>query len=73
VWFRPGLFATMLKKKSRERRVFLYGEFLDNLKAWQSQVMMQQFRRFPFMFSWQGRLSDAVLKYREQRPKQGQG
>jgi hypothetical protein len=66
----PGLFAATLKKKTRERRIFLYGEFLDNLKAWQSQVMMQQFRRFPFMFSWQGRLSDAVLKYREQRPKQ---
>jgi len=65
----PGLFAAIWKKKTHDRRVYLYGEFLDNLKAWQSQTMMQSFRRFPFMFSWQGRLAEAVLKYREQRPK----
>ena len=65
----PGLFAAFWKRKTRDRRVYLYGEFLDNLKAWQSQTMMQSFRRFPFMFPRQGRLADAVLKYREQRPK----
>lgn len=68
----PGLFAAFYGRKTRDRRVYLYGEFLDNLKAWQSQTMMQSFRRSPFMFSWQGRLADAVLKYREQQPKPSQ-
>jgi hypothetical protein len=65
----PMLFAAAFKNKTLDRRLFLYGEFLDNLKAVQSRTMMQQFRRFPFMFTWQGRLADIVQKYREQRPK----
>lgn len=63
----PDLFTVALKNKTRDQRVILYGEFLDGLKTWQSRTMMQ-YQRFPFMFTWQGRLADAVEKYRAQRP-----
>jgi hypothetical protein len=65
----PKLLAAEFKNKTRDRRLLLYAEFLDNLKAWQAQVMMQQFHRFPFMSSWRGRLADAIQTYREQRSK----
>ena len=42
------------------QRLEIYGKFLHDLKAWQTQVMFQQFRRFPFMFSWDGRLRELV-------------
>jgi|GEM_PF-6692410 len=63
----PDLFTVALKNKTRDQRVILYGEFLDGLKTWQSRTMMQ-YQRFPFMFTWHGRLADAVEKYRAQRP-----
>jgi hypothetical protein len=63
----PGLFSAALKNNTHDQRVILYGEFLDGLKTWQSQTMMQ-YQRFPFMFAWQGRLAEAVEKYRAQRP-----
>jgi hypothetical protein len=65
----PKLFATEFKNKTRDQRLFLYGEFLDNVKTWQAHTMRQEFRRFPFMFSWQGRLGEIVQKCRDTRPK----
>jgi hypothetical protein len=65
----PMLFAAAFRSKAFDRRLFLYAEFLDNLKTWQSRTMMGQFQRFPFMFTWQGRLADIIEEYREHRPK----
>jgi hypothetical protein len=65
----PKLFTAALKHKTRDQRIVFFGEFLESLKTWQSREMMRSMR-FPFMFAWQGRLADAVEKYRAQRPKQ---
>ena len=65
----PLLFAAAFGSKTLDQRQILYGAFLDHLKSWQSQIMMQQFQRFPFMFTWQGRLASFVQKYRDQKPK----
>jgi hypothetical protein len=50
-------------KDAQERLLFLSG-FLAHLKSSQAQMMMQQ-RRFPFMFSWEGRLKVIVDKYEQ--------
>jgi hypothetical protein len=65
----PFLFAATFGNKNLDQRQILYGAFLDNTKSWQSQTRMQQFQRFPFMFTWQGRLASFVQKYRDQQPK----
>ena len=65
----PLLFAAAFGSKTLDQRQVLFGAFLDNTKSWQSQIMMQQFQRFPFMFTWQGRLASFVQKYRDQKPK----
>jgi hypothetical protein len=67
----PFLFAALFGSKTLDQRQLLYGAFLDNTKIWQSQVMMQQFRRFPFMFDWHGRLAPLVQKYRAQKTAAG--
>lgn len=65
----PFLFAVAFGSKNLDQRQIIYGGFLDKTKAWQSQTMMQQFQRFPFMFTWQGRLGSFVKKYRDQLQK----
>jgi hypothetical protein len=65
----PFLFAVVFGSKNLDQRQIIYGGFLDKTKAWQSQTMMQQFQRFPFMFTWQGRLGSFVKKYRDQLQK----
>jgi len=45
----------------QDRLLFL-GGFLVHLKSWQAQMMMQQ-NRFPFMFSWEGRLKVVADRY----------
>jgi hypothetical protein len=63
----PELFMLAFKNKNREQRLVIYGGFLDHLKSWQAQAMMQ-LRRFPFMYNWEGRLLDCVQKYRAHHP-----
>lgn len=63
----PHLFAAEFKALNRDNRIQVYGNFIDNLRTRQAQAMMQEFHRFPFMFSWQGRLGDAVQKCRDHR------
>jgi hypothetical protein len=60
----PALFSLAFKDKTREQRLLIYGAFLHHLKIWQSTIMMQGLRRFPFMHDWQGRLKEAVEKYK---------
>jgi hypothetical protein len=55
----PQLFAAEFKNMNHENRILVYGEFIDNLRTCQAQVM----------FSWQGRLADAVQKCRDQRQR----
>lgn len=64
----PALFGLALKGKNRDQRVAFFGGFLHHLKSWQAQVMWS-FRRIPFMYSWEGRLLEAVQKYKSQLPR----
>jgi hypothetical protein len=64
----PMLFAAAFKNKPLDQRLFLYAEFLDDQKTLQARTMMKV-RRFPFMFTWQGRLANIIEKYREHRTK----
>ena len=65
----PALFELAFKDKNRDQRLLIYGGFLNYLKSWQATTMFQQFRRFPFMYDWEGRLLEIVQKYKEQLPK----
>jgi hypothetical protein len=65
----PALFELAFKDKNRDQRLSIYGGFLHHLKSWQANVMMQGFRRFPFMYDWEGRLREIVQKYKDQLPK----
>jgi hypothetical protein len=65
----PALFELAFKDKNRDQRLSIYGGFLHHLKSWQATVMMQGFRRFPFMYNWEGRLLEIVQKYKAQLPK----
>jgi hypothetical protein len=61
----PSLFEAVLRNKSGEQRLLIYGGFLYNLKAWQGKVMLEVFRRFPFTYNWEGRLREIVYKYQK--------
>jgi hypothetical protein len=63
----PALFEIAFKGKTREQRLLIYGGFLNHLKAWQGDVMMA-FRRFPFMYIWEGRLKDIYEEYKKRAP-----
>lgn len=64
----PGLFDAEFKSKNIEQVMLVYGEFLDGLRAWQENAMMQH-NRFPFMFSWPHRLEETVETSRAQRQR----
>lgn len=55
----PKLFTTAFNKKSPQKSLPLFGCFLNDLKSWQDTAMLSH-RRFPFMFSWKGRLGEIV-------------
>ena len=59
-------FDLVLKGKDLEARLLFLGGFLVHLKSWQAEAAMQQ-RRFPFMFSWEGRLKTIADKYAQNR------
>jgi hypothetical protein len=52
----------IFRGKDEQERLLFLGGFLVHLKSWQAQMMMQQ-NRFPFMFSWDGRLKSIADKY----------
>jgi hypothetical protein len=54
----------IFKGKDVQDRLLFLGGFLAHLKSSQAQMMMQQ-NRFPFMFSWEGRLKAIVDKYEQ--------
>src|ERR1017187_1599191 len=64
----PGLFDAEFKNKNPEQVMLVYGEFLDGLRAWQENAMMQH-NRFPFMFSWPHRLEEIIETSRAQRQR----
>jgi hypothetical protein len=64
----PALFELAFKGRTRDQRLLIYGGYLYHLKHWQAQAMVQ-FRRFPFMFSWEGRLLEISQKYKDQLPR----
>jgi hypothetical protein len=65
----PRLFVLAFKDKTREQRLSVYAGFLNHLKVWQDKIMFEGFRRWPFMYDWDGRLGEIVEKYKEQLPK----
>jgi len=60
----------VLKGKGTQDRLLFLGGFLAHLKAWQAEVMMHQFSRFPFMFDWPGRLKAITFAYLESKKPQ---
>jgi hypothetical protein len=53
------LFDQLFKETQPAERLAMYGKFLSELKTWQTHIMFQH-NRFPFMFSWDGRLKALV-------------
>jgi len=58
-------FDAIFSGKESSARLLLLGEYLTHLKKWQAEVMMKQFRRYPFMFDWGGPLKQVADAYRE--------
>jgi len=59
-----AVFASM----AQDDRIEFLGEFLQELKRWQSQVMMSR-QRFPYMLEWGGKLKRAVDMYKLKKPE----
>ena len=60
------IFARLFGDTQPNKRLEIYAGFLRHLKGWQEQVMFQNFRRFPFLYTWQGRLGELVQNYAKQ-------
>ena len=60
------MFDRVLANMQPSVRLQTYAGFLFNLKKWQSEYMFQALRRYPFLYSWQGRLEKIVREYHEQ-------
>jgi hypothetical protein len=67
----PKLPDQVFADKTREQRLLLYGGFLFHLKKWQADIMFHGMRRWPFMFSWEGRLGEIVKSYEEDAKRKG--
>ncbi len=59
----PQTTAAVFAPMSKEEREVFFGGFLNQLKTWQDQTMMQQ-RRFPFLLTWPPRLQSAVDQFK---------
>jgi hypothetical protein len=56
------IFARVFADTQPGQRLALYAGFLHHLKKWQEETMFRNFRRFPFMYTWQGRLGEIVAE-----------
>lgn len=65
----PGVAATVFGAMSKPQREVFFGEFLNQLKAWQDQTMMQQMRT-PFLLSWPPCLQSTIDKYKSLQQSQ---
>ena len=65
----PQIAVAVFASMSKEAREVFYGEFLDRLKTWQDQTMMQQMR-FPFLLAWPPRLQSAIDLYKSRQTNQ---
>jgi hypothetical protein len=65
----PQVIDTVFRAMSKLEREVFFGEFLNQLKAWQDQAMMQQMRS-PFLLSWPARLQTAIDQYKSCQPNQ---
>jgi len=65
----PEVAATVFGAMSVPEREVFFGEFLNQLKTWQDQAMMQQMR-FPFLLSWPPRLQSAIDQFKSRQPDQ---
>jgi hypothetical protein len=62
----PQTAAAVFEPISKGDREVFYGEFLNQLKTWQDQAMMQQMR-FPFLLTWPSRLQSAIDQYKSRQ------
>lgn len=65
----PQIAAAVFGEMSKEEREVFYGGFLNQLKTWQDQAMMQQMR-FPFLLTWPPRLQSAIDQYKNLQANQ---
>lgn len=65
----PQIAVAVFASMSKEEREVFYGEFLDRLKTWQDQTMMQQMR-FPFLLAWPPQLQSAIDLYKSRQINQ---
>jgi hypothetical protein len=63
--FDPALFNSAFKGKTSEQRLLIFGRYLAYLREFQSRFSTPPHFRFSFGFTWQGRLADAVARYKE--------
>jgi hypothetical protein len=59
----PQVVAAVFQSTSKQDREDFYGEFLNQLKTWQDQALMQQMR-FSFSLTWPPRLQSAIDQYK---------
>ena len=62
------MFDRVLADLQPTARLQVYPTFLFHLKKWQSEYMLRGLRRFPFSYTWPGRLEKIVSEYREHNP-----
>ena len=61
------LFNRVLANMQPSERLQTYAAFLFHLMKWQSEYMFQVLNRYPFFYSWQGRLEKIVLEYQKRQ------
>jgi len=57
------IFEQVLSNMQPKARLMIYAAFLIHLKKWQSEYMFQVLNRYPFFYSWQGRLEKVIQEY----------
>jgi hypothetical protein len=65
----PQIAAAVFAVMSKAEREVFFGAFLNQLKTWQDQAMMQQMR-FPFLLAWPPRLQSAIDQFKSSQAHQ---
>jgi hypothetical protein len=64
----PDIAKAVFSGMAQDDRIEFLGEFLQELKRWQGNVMMQR-QRFPYLLEWGGKLKRAVDMYKTKKPE----
>ncbi|WP_353071411.1 hypothetical protein [Tunturiibacter gelidiferens] len=63
-----GLFNSAFQGKTPDQRLVILGQFLDSLQQYQRQSYVPTHFHFVSVYSWEGRLADLVMKYKNAEP-----